>query len=62
MLKLIRVWGIYKMWGQLRAAITPSSAHTTSNRLFLAAYHRFGVIYFIHSIGAFLCVPVAAIR
>lgn len=49
------------MWGQLRAAITPSSAHTTSNRLFLGAYHRFGVTYFIRSIGAFLSVPVAAI-
>ncbi len=39
----------------------PSSAHTTSNRLFLAAYHRFGLTCFIHSIGAFLSVPVAAI-
>lgn len=33
-----------------------------SNRLFLAAYYRFGVTYFMKSIGAFLSVPVAAIR
>ena len=28
MLKLIRVWGIYKMWGQLRAASIFHHSHT----------------------------------